>query len=135
MNKIVSLTKVLLKTNLLSGAGESKNNKKKRKGLGLLGIGILLLFVVCSLGIPIIFAFDSVLEILPIGNIFLSFILPLAGITTIVFSIFSVVSVFYLSKDSEHLLPLPIEPRDLMISKFLVSLVNEYYILFMFILI
>ena len=134
MNKIVSLTKVLLKTNLLSGAGESKNNKKKRKGLGLLGRGLLLLFVVCSLGIPIIFAFDSVLEILPIGNIFLSFILPLAGITTIVFSIFSVVSVFYLSKDSEHLLPLPIEPRDLMISKFLVSLVNEYYILFMFIL-
>jgi len=32
------------------------------------------------------------------------------------------------------LLPLPIAPKDIMLSKFLVSLINEYYILFMFIL-
>lgn len=134
MSKLLMLTKVLLKTNLFAGANNSKKNKKRNKCLGIVGIGILLLFVICSLGIPIVFALDNILEIIPMQNIILSFILPLAGITTIVFSIFSVVSVFYLSKDSEHLLPLPIEPRDIMLSKFLVSLVNEYYILFMFIL-
>ena len=104
MSKLLMLTKVLLKTNLFSGVGDSKKNKKKNKYVGFIGIGLLLLFVICSLGIPIIFAFDSILEVIPMQNIILSFILPLAGITTIVFSIFSVVSVFYLSKDSEHLL-------------------------------
>ena len=77
---------------------------------------------------------DSVLEIAPIENILISLILPLAGITTIIFSIFSVVSVFYLSRDSEHLLSLPIASKDIMMAKFLVALINEYYILFMFIL-
>ena len=41
---------------------------------------------------------------------------------------------FYLSKDSDHLLHLPIAPKDIMLSKFIVSLMSEYYILFMFIL-
>jgi len=132
MSKLWSLTKVLIKTNLLAGFTDNKNSK--RKYLGVIGICFLLVFVVASLGVPIIFAMDSVLEILPIENIIISFILPLAGITTIIFSVFSVVSVFYLSKDSEHLLPLPIDARDIMLSKFLVSLINEYYILFMFIL-
>jgi len=134
MSKLFALTKVLLKTNFLLGLGDNKKSKKKSKSLGIIGISLLLVFVACSLGIPIVFAFDSILEILPIKNIILSFILPLAGITTIIFCVFSVVSVFYLSKDSEHLLPMPLEPRDIMLSKFLVSLVNEYYILFMFIL-
>ncbi len=134
MSKMWTLTKVLLKTNLLGGTNASKNAKKKNKWLGWAGIGLLLVFVICCLGIPIIYALDSILEVLAIKNLLLTAILPLAGITTIVFSIFSVVSVFYLSKDSEHLLPLPLKPRDIMMSKFLVSLVNEYYILFMFIL-
>ena len=125
MSKLLALTKVLLKTNFLTGFGDG-GKKRKNKGLGVVGIALLLVFVMGSLGVPIIFALDSFLEVLPIQNIVLSFLLPLAGITTITFCVFSVVSVFYLSKDSEHLLPMPLEPRDIMLSKFLVSLVNEY---------
>lgn len=131
MSKLFALTKVLIKNNLLSNF--SSKNGKKGYG-GLVAIILLLGVVGVSLCIPIVFALDSILKIAPIENIIISFVLPIAGITTIVFSIFSVVSVFYLNKDSEHLLSMPIPPRDIILSKFLVSLVTDYYILFMFIL-
>lgn len=133
MSKIWMLTKVIAKNSLFT-TNASKNKNNKSKYAGIIGIGLLLLFVVLSLCIPIVFALDSILEIAPIEKIVISIILPMAGVTTIVFSIFSVVSVFYLNKDSEHLLPMPIEARDIMISKFLVSLITEYYILVIFIL-
>ena len=134
MNNLWRLTKILFKTNLFSGDNNSKNKKTKNKVIGGLLIAFLIVFVVGCLGVPIIMTLDSVLEIAPFENIFISLILPLAGVTTIVFAIFSVVSVFYLSKDSEYLLPMPIAPKDIMLSKFFVSLMNEYYILVMFIL-
>ena len=132
MSKLWMLTKVLLKTNFLGGLSDGK--KKKNKYLSYFVLGLLLVFVIGSLAIPIIIALDSLLEIIPMQNLLLSFILPLAGITTIIFSVFSVVSVFYLSKDSDYLLPLPLKGKDIMMAKFIVSLVNDYYILFMFIL-
>ena len=133
MSNLWALTKVLFKNNLFSG-NEASKGKKKNKARSFILIAFLGVFVICCLGGPIVISMGNILEIAPLENIFISLILPLAGIATIVFSIFSVVSVFYLSKDSEYLLPMPIAPRDIMLSKFLVSLVNEYYILFMFIL-
>lgn len=132
MSKLWALTKVLFKTNLFSGNDNSK--KKSKKGLSIFVLIVLVAFVMGSLGIPIIFALDSILEVAPLEKVIISLILPLAGITTIIFAVFSVVSVFYLSKDSEYLLPMPISGKDIMMSKFIVSLMNEYYILFMFIL-
>jgi len=134
MSKLWALTKVLFKTNLFAGGSTSKKQKKHSKVLSLFLIGFLFVFVIGALGIPIIITLDNVLEVAPLEKIFISLILPLAGVTTIVFAVFSIVSVYYLSKDSEYLLPLPIAPKDIMLSKFLVSLINEYYILFMFIL-
>ena len=133
MSKLGALTKVLFKTNLFAGENNSKGKNKSKFLSGLL-IALLIVFVVGSLGVPIVMTLDAVLAVAPLENIFISLILPLAGVTTIIFSVFSVVSVFYLSKDSDHLLHLPIAPKDIMLSKFLVSLMNEYYILFMFIL-
>jgi hypothetical protein len=134
MTNLISLTKILFKTNVLMGTDGEKNNKKKSKFASGLLIALLLVFVGGSLGVPIVMTLDSILSISPLENIFISLILPLAGLTTIMFSVFSVVSVFYLSKDSEYLLSLPLSAKDIMMSKFLVSLVTEYYILVMFIL-
>lgn len=133
MSKLWLLTKVLMKTNLLSGMSDTNNKKNKKRALSWIGIGLLLVFVLCSLGIPVVISIDSLLEVVPMQKIILSVILPLAGITTIIFSVFSVVNVFYMSKDIEYILPLPIKPKDIMLAKFLVSLINSYYILFMFI--
>ena len=94
MSKIWMLTKVLMKTNLLSGFSSSKSNKKKNDKLTVLGVVILLVFVMGSLGVPIIYGINSLLEFLPIEKVLLSVILPLAGLTTIVFRVFSVVNVF-----------------------------------------
>lgn len=130
MSKLWELTKVLIKTNLFGGT-----TKKSKGYLRVLGIGLLLLFVIFSLAVPIIIGLDAILEVVVnIEDILLSLFLPLAGITVVIFSVFSVVSIFYLSRDSDHLLPMPIKPRDILISKFFVSMINEYYILFMFIL-
>lgn len=133
MSKLWNLTKVLFKTNFLSGVGKEKKNKKSRFLGGFL-LFFLFAFVIGCLGVPIIFTIDGILSLAPLENILISLVLPMAGITTIIFSVFSVVSVFYLSKDSDHLLSMPISGKDILLSKFLVSLVNEYYILFMFIL-
>lgn len=134
MNKLWALTKVLIKTNLFAGANNSANKRKSNKFLTGFLIVFLIAFVMGTLGVPIIMTLDSILEIASLENIFISLILPLAGVTTIIFSLFSVVSIFYLSKDSEHLLPLPVAPKDILLSKFIVSLINEYYVLIMFIL-
>lgn len=133
MSKIWMLTRVLLKTNFLMSESAS-NKKKKNKKLSYVVIAILFAFIIGSLGIPIILGLDFLLEIVPAEKLILSIIFPLACITTIVFGVFSIINVFYMSKDLEHLLPLPLKPKDIMISKFFVSLINEYYILFMFIL-
>lgn len=132
MSKVWVLTKVLFKTNFLLSQGNSQ--KKRNKSLGIIGFGILLVFVFGSLGIPIIYALDSLLEVVPMHNIVLSLLLPLAGATTVIFSVFSIVNIFYMSKDIENLLPLPLKSKDILLAKFFVALINEYYILFMFIL-
>lgn len=134
MSKFWSLTKVLLKTDLFASSGDSNKKKKSNKYVTWGLIGLLIVFVIGSLGVPIVIGLNSILKSVPISNIIISLILPLAGVTTIVFSIFSVVSVFYLSKNSEYLLPMPLKARDIMLSKFIVSLITDYYILFLFIL-
>ena len=133
MSKLLVLTKILLKTNVLPEFSSSKKDKK-HKGLSLIGLCVLLIFVFCSLGIPIIYALDSLLGVVPMENVLLSLLLPIAGVTSIVFGVFSIVNVFYLSKDVDYLLPMPLKAKDIMMSKFLVALINEYYILFVFIL-
>lgn len=134
MSKFLNLTKVLLKTDLFASSGDTNKKRKSNKYLTWALIGLLIVFVIGSLGVPIIIGLSNILKSVPISNIIISLIFPLAGVTTIVFSIFSVVSVFYLSKNSEYLLPMPIKARDIMLSKFVVSLITDYYILFLFIL-
>lgn len=134
MSKFFSLTKVLLKTDLFASSGDANKKRKSNKYLTWTLIGLLIVFVIGALGVPIILGLSNILKSVPISNIIISLIFPLAGVTTIVFSIFSVVSVFYLSKNSEYLLPMPIKARDIMLSKFVVSLITDYYILFLFIL-
>ena len=133
MSNIIALTKVLIKNNVFGFSGKKKKGKEvSTKGST---IGFILIMTICMLmvGLPMIFVLDSILELYDLSEILISFIIPIGGITCIIFGVFSITSVFYFNKDSEQLLPLPIKSSELLISKFLASLISEYLILLMFI--
>lgn len=131
MSKLFSLTKVLIKNNVFGGIS---TKSKKGKYSTIIGVGLLLVFVLASVCVPMAYVLSSILEVVRIENILISLIIPLGGLAVIIFSIFSTVSVFCLNKDSEHLLSMPIPPRDIILGKFIVSLITQYYVLLMFIL-
>lgn len=133
MSNILSLTKVLIKNNVFAFSGKKKKGKIVSTKGSAIGFAILIILCACMIGGPIIFVLNGILESYDLSELILSFVLPLGGFTSIIFGIFSIISVFYFSKDSEQLLPLPIKSSELLISKFLASLITEYLILIMFI--
>ena len=60
--------------------------------------------------------------------------MPAAGIMVFMFGIFYVMNVFYFSKDVENYLYLPVQAGGEILgaSKFLVSLIYEYFIILVF---
>ena len=128
MNNIVTLTKVLIKNNSIGG---NKKGKKKDKGayiyLFVLAIYVLLFSA------PIMMVLDEILATYNFGELILSLVLPVGGIASIIFAIFSMASMFYYSNDIEQLVPYPVKSGELFIAKFLSSLTSIYLILFMFV--
>ena len=127
MNNIVSLTKILLK----NGSIGRKSKKGKDKG-SLLYIIILGLYV-CAFSIPIIMVLKEVLATYNFSELILSFIIPVGGITSLIFAVFSMANLFYYNKEAETLLSYPIKSGELFIARFLSSLTSQYLVLFMFI--
>lgn len=62
-------------------------------------------------------------------SLILRLILPSAGIMVFMFGIFYVMNVFYFSKDVDNYLYLPVRAGEILTSKFLVSLVYEYFLM------
>lgn len=131
MSNIFALTKILIKNNGFSFS--VKNKEKKSKGTNPIAYILLLVFCVACLGGPVIFSLSVILKQYDLSSLILSFLLPIGGITTILFGVFSIVSVFYFNKDSEQLLHMPIKSSELLIAKFITSLLSEYLILLLFI--
>ena len=123
MNNVLTLTKVLLKN--------SFRGDKKQKVPTML---ILAFILIPCLGVPIfeginyLVSFSPQMGLNPIS--LLSLVLPISFILIFVTSIFSIVSTYFLSSDTEKLLPLPFKPWEIVIAKYLSSLVIVYIILF-----
>lgn len=133
MSNIILLSKVLIKNNVFafsSKKGKGKSGSSKGSAIGFL---LLIIFCVGCIGGPIIFVLNDLLKAYDLSELVLSFVLPIGGITSIIFGVFSIISVFYFNKDSENLLPLPIKSSELLVAKFIAALVSEYLILLMFI--
>ncbi len=64
----------------------------------------------------------------------ISTIMILSQLMIIIFGAIGVISVFYLSNDTERLIPLPIKPAEIVVAKFVSILVNQYIILSPFVL-
>ncbi|MGB4565160.1 MAG: hypothetical protein WBJ00_10380, partial [Dethiobacteria bacterium] len=96
---------------------------------GLLGLVVLVIVGIS----PIFFLYLMLVEasydiLLPLGQteVVLASALVLASLLVLLFGLAFVMSVFYFSRDLSLLVPLPLQPRDILGSKFLVVLLYDY---------
>lgn len=130
MRNVLLLTKVFLKTGGNAFASDKKNKKKSAK----VGNAILYaLLLVCFF--PLMFLVYQMVNLIyePLKAInqegtLMVLILSIVSITIFVFSMFSIASVLFFSKDIEYLLPMPFKPREITMAKFLYILLGEYLV-------
>jgi ABC-2 type transport system permease protein len=127
MNKIIDLTKILLK-NSISFSSDKKKNSKKSIVLYLL----LAIYLFASFG-SLSYGMISGLTEVHQEGIFLSLMFILIIFLIIFTSIFSQINIFYFSKDISYLIPLPLKPKEIFLAKFNVLLIYEYFIEIVFV--
>lgn len=129
MNKTLRLTLTLLKTSL--DLGVRKKTKKTKKSNALLIAGILFALFVTSFSLPVTFLvrdFVNTLKLVNLPEIVWYVVLPIGTITITVLSIFTVISIMFLSTDNKILLYLPLTPRQIISARFAVTLIYTYLI-------
>lgn len=136
MKNTLYLTKVLFLNSFgLNFSNKGKNNKKSISRAAYI---FLILFLILFVGAPMLlmgigmgFSFNEIGKTLEGVNVvlegFKSF-LPLMSIMILLFSIFGIISTFFLSSDMETLLALPFKPKEIIIAKFINSLTSVYLI-------
>ena len=125
--KIFSLTKVLLKNSF-----QRYSNKKTKNKIGMMLLyAILVVYIMGIFGV-LSYQIINTLKQINQESIFIGLFLMGIAIFIIVQAMISATNVFYFSKDLEYILPLPLKPREIMISKFNVILITEYVIEFIF---
>ena len=121
MNNYLTLTKVLLKTSF-SSLGEKE--KKSQRWAYI----VLALCMIPTIG-SFVFMFKEMIEMMEpyqqSGYIY-SLGLQSASVMIFIFSAFLIPSIYYFSKDIDHLLPLPLTSECIIASKFTVCVVYEY---------
>lgn len=122
MNKISSLTKVLLKNSFQK---YSENNKKTSQIGKVILYGILIVYLMGIFGF-LSYGLITTLQQVHQEAMFIGIFLLGLALLTIIQSIISATNVFYFSKDLDYILPLPLKPREILISKLNVILVTEY---------
>lgn len=127
MNKYVTLTKALLKSNLgLVSDGKTKKGTQVAMAI-LMGFSIFWLLFVAYFMFNEMFQVSSLLDqsgsILALGMFLCSFLI-------FMFSLFIVPAIYYFSKDSNTLLALPLKPETILASKFTVCVIYDYMFTF-----
>lgn len=133
-NKIISLTKVFLKNSYQNAFNINNKNKQEntsKKLISLIGFAILFAYLIFIFGFMSYGIIDMLIDIhqeaMFIGLLFL------AIIALVIFqTIFTSLNLLYFSKDIENVLPLPIKPLELLISKFNTIIITEYITEFIF---
>lgn len=128
------MTKAMFRNDetLSSFSTSNRNTKKKSFFKSKFGTVLLILLLTLSLGSSFGIIISELYDGLsPMGlqSLILRLIVPSAGIMVFMFGIFYVMNVFYFSKDVDNYLYLPVKAGEILTSKFLVSLVYEYFIM------
>jgi len=136
VNKLPSLIRVSLKANFGLAVLHHRLFKEKKDiwlvplvGLGLIGL------------VPTLYGYFKLIKnvyggLRPLGQqpAILTFGILTGQFLVLLFGLYYVISAFYFSKDLEMLVPLPFKPFQVMLSKFVVILVNEYLTIMAFVL-
>lgn len=123
MKETLKLTRILLKNSFNKNIND-RTAKKKNKAM----TALLLFAIAYIVGIITYFSYE-IINILSDANqeqAFLSICLMASIGVTLIRTILTSLNVLYFSKDIEFLLPLPIKPIKIVLSKFNVMLVSEY---------
>ncbi|OAA83856.1 putative ABC transporter permease subunit [Clostridium ljungdahlii] len=123
MNNYIVLTKVLLK-NGSNSTSMKKNSNIKKAALWII-ILLALLPTIKLFSLFISSAYDYLYKIGQQGLI-LSLGISFTSVFIFFFAIFYSINVLYFSKDIDLLLPLPLKPWEILLSKFTVILIYEY---------
>ena len=136
MKNTLYLTKVLFLNSF--GLNFSSKEKQNKKSVSRISYIILMAFLILFVGAPMLLmgigigvSFNEIGKTLEGVNVvlegFKSF-LPMMSIMVLLFSIFGIISTFFLSSDMETLLALPFKPKEIIIAKFINSLTSVYLI-------
>ncbi|MFZ5990120.1 MAG: putative ABC transporter permease subunit [Bacillota bacterium] len=132
MRMLLTLTKISLNTNFGISALKYRFTREKKRLWepiavmvgGAFGIGCLLVFfTVFAVGSFFIFQKNQQPETTVLAVSFLG-----AQFFLMFFGVFHILSAFYFSKDMDLLVPLPLKPYQVLGSKFITIMVNEYLI-------
>ncbi|HEY5561650.1 MAG TPA: hypothetical protein VIK72_07830 [Clostridiaceae bacterium] len=124
MNRFFKLSIVLFKNSLQVIGKKGKNSIIK---LVLLFICLMMAFAPMVAGIIFFLwnGYDYLNQFNQAGAI-LSITLPVISFVIFFFGIFYVANAFFFSQDIENLLPLPFKPWEILLSKFVITLIYEY---------
>ncbi|ETA79668.1 putative ABC transporter permease subunit [Youngiibacter fragilis] len=130
-NHIFHLTKTMFGSDeTLSNLGIGNKRKKSvfsKRPVKILLFLLLFLSMGMSTGSFAYLLYDS-LSMYGFQSLIIRLAVPASGITVFMFGIFYVMNVFYFSRDIENYLFLPVKPGEILMSKFLVALVYQYFI-------
>lgn len=129
MKEIINLTKLFLNDSLgfsLFFYNKDHNKKEFSKQLLVMVVVPVALIPAFFMYISLMTALYAGLRIINQTSVFLTIGYIIASLLIIVFGVMYILSEFYFSKNIEELIPLPITPRKIIISKFVSILVLEY---------
>lgn len=124
MSRVKILTKLFFKS-----IYEDAFNLKNRDAFSTLGVIILGIFLIGCISSPILIGVASSYGVLALygnQNVLLEFIMSLINILILIMGMVMILNVFFFSKDIEIILPLPVKPGEIIISKFLSCLAYSY---------
>lgn len=120
MNKIWTLTKVLLKLNY----ADIITDKKKRWAYAFSFLALLFAgFIIIG---PMTYGMYTAMESIGQERSIIGMGLAVASIWVFVISITNILTVFYYNNDVETLLPLPLQPSQIITAKFITVLITQY---------
>ena len=125
LRRILSLSKVLIKTNIIDAFS-------KQQGLGKRKLSTIILLILAYGYLCVIvgiFSYETINSLMAFNQqtAFISLVCLINVISTLFETVFTSANILYFSKDNEHLLPLPFQPFEIFAGKLNTLLVYSYF--------